>query len=61
MKAKKTLRNHRHVGNKRWLDCYEFCLWSMGEKKPRGFQDNTFEEYVRGIAERGDMHGYRLV
>lgn len=58
---KKSLRQHREAGARRWIDCYEFCQWSLGRKPPRGFSGVTFEEYVRGMAERKDMHGFQVV
>lgn len=32
---------------KRCIDCYEFYLWSIGKKIPRGYEDTDFWHYVR--------------
>jgi hypothetical protein len=61
MKSKKTLRSHRESRSQRWIDCYEFCQWSLREKVPRGFAGSTFDDYVREITYRGDMNGFQIV
>jgi hypothetical protein len=61
MRSKKSLRSHRERQGERWVDCYEFCQWSLGSKTPRGYRGVTFDEYVRKVAWDGGVHGFQIV
>jgi hypothetical protein len=45
----------------RRLDCYEFCLLSLGETVPRNREREDLWEYAEECEYGGDEHGYQII